>query len=129
MDNVEKVEHEVETIQRNLGGLVGELDHRRKELFDLKLQLRRHAVPLIVVGSALLALLAAGVTTLIVRRRRRRTLRARAGRFREAIRRMTAHPEQVAETSPRVGKKIASAGGSAAASVIGKKLAQRLLHA
>jgi hypothetical protein len=128
MDNVEKVEHEVEAIQRNLGGLVGELDHRRKELFDLKLQVRRHAVPLIVAGGALLALLAAGVVAVVVRKRRRRTLRARANRFREALRRMTDHPEQVAEPKPHVGKKIASAGGSAAASVIGKKLAQRFLH-
>jgi hypothetical protein len=129
MDNVEKVEHEVETIQQNLGGLVGELDHRRKELFDLRLQLRRHAVPLIVAGSALFVLIAAGITTAVIRRRRQRTLRARAGRLREALRRMTAHPDQVAEASPHVGKKIASAGGSAAASVIGKKLAQRLLRA
>lgn len=129
MDNVEKVENEVEKIQRNLGGLVGELDHRRKELFDVRLQLRRHAVPLIVVGSALLALIATGITAAVIRRRRRRTLRARAWRFREALHRMTAHPEQVAEPSPRVGKKIASAGGSAAASVIGKKLAQRLIGA
>ena len=128
MDNVEKVEHEVEAIQRNLGGLVGELDHRRKELLDLKLQVRRHAVPLMVAGGALLALIAAGVVAVVVRKRRRRTLRARANRFREALRRMTAHPEQVAESKPHVGKKIASAGGSAAASVIGKKLAQRLLH-
>jgi hypothetical protein len=62
-----------------------------------------------------------------VRGRRRQALRARVRRLQRAIARMVADPELVAVGSPRVGRKILAAGGSATASVLGRRLAQRLI--
>jgi hypothetical protein len=47
-------------------------------------------------------------------------------RLRKALRRISAHPEQLAGP-PSVSRKVAAAGGSAIASALGKRLARRLV--
>jgi len=126
--DVDSLERDIEEIRGNLGGLIGELDHRRHEAFDLRRQLRRHGL---FFGLTLLA--AAGLATsgiLIYRERvrRRRALPARLRRLHSAVSRMVAKPERVAQSPPRVGKKILAAGGTAIASVIGRRVAQRFVN-
>jgi hypothetical protein len=57
------LEHQIEALRSELGDLVGELDRRRHEVMDVRLQLRRHprilafavaAVGLIVAGRVVL---------------------------------------------------------------------------
>jgi hypothetical protein len=63
-----ELEHQIEDLRTELGALVQELDRRRHDAFDLRLQLRRHARAVAIV-SGLLALLVAR-RVWIVRRRR-----------------------------------------------------------
>ena len=100
----EAIEHEIGGIRGALTGILRELDHRRHELADWRLQLRRHAVAL-AVGATAIALLV-GVAAL--RRRRRRP------------------PRRVEE--PSMAKKILGAALAAAASVAAKAGAKRLVE-
>lgn len=121
--------NEIDEIRGNLDGLIDELDHRRHELLDVRLQLRRHAVAVIVGAVALAGLVAKEIALAVHRGRQRRTLRARLGRLRTAVARMIDDPDRVAKESPNVGKKILAAGATAAASIFGKRFARRLVRA
>ncbi len=77
-----QLEHDIEAIRDNLGGLVGELDRRRHRVFNIRAQLRDHAIPLAIGMVTLAGLLAGGVA--VVRARRRPTLTKRASRLRQA---------------------------------------------
>ena len=126
-ENVEALQREIESIRTGLDGMVGELDRRRHTLFDLRSQLRRHAIPLVALGAALLGIAAGGIALGVSHRRRRARLGPRLGRFQEALRRMVDQPGRVA-SSPGVGRKIIGAGGAAAASVLAKRLAGSLFR-
>ena len=126
-DKVEALAREVETIQGNLGHLVSELDERRRAFFDVRSQARRHPLILGGVAAGLVAAVA-GTIILVVRHRRREQSAARRwARWRQAAVRAGAHPERVAERTPGVGRKVASAGGAAVASVLGRRLAKRFV--
>ena len=125
--NVEALQREIEVIREGLDGMVGELDRRRHALFDVRSQLRRHTVPIIAVAAALLGIVAGGIALGVAHRRRRARLAARLTRFRQALRRMIDKPARVANT-PTVGQRILGAGGAAAASAIGKRMAGNLLR-
>ena len=125
--NVEALQREIEVIREGLDGMVGELDRRRHTLFDVRTQLRRHTVPLVAIGAALLGIVAGGIALAVVHRRRRARLPARLTRLQQALRRMIDKPARVANT-PTVGQRIIGAGGAAAASAIGKRLAGNLLR-
>ena len=126
--DVDSLERDIEQIRGNLGGLIGELDHRRHEAFDLRRQLRRHGLFFGLTLLAVVGLATSGILIYRERARRRRALPARLRRLRVAVRRMVAQPERVAEPQPRVGKKILAAGGTAIASVIGRRVAQRIIN-
>ena len=126
---VERLEHDVDQIRGQIGSLVRELDHRRHAAFDLRLQFRHHAGRLVVVGVALCAIVAGGVAYVAARLRRRRSIRMRVNRLRDALRRIGAHPERVAERTPKVSRKMLAAGGSAIAAAVGKRIAKRLVSA
>ena len=124
---MEALQREVESIRSGLDGMVGELDRRRHALFDVRSQLRRHGVPLVALGAALLAIAAGGIALGVAHRRRRARLGPRLARLHRALRRMADQPGRVAN-SPTVGRRILGAGGAAAASVLAKKLASNLLR-
>ncbi len=126
-ENVEALQREIESIRAGLGGMVDELDRRRHTLFDVRSQFRRHTVPLIAVGAALLGIAAGGIALGVAHRRRRARFGPRLARVREALRRMFDQPGRVANTQS-VGRKIVGAGGAAAASVIAKRLAGNLFR-
>jgi 1,4-dihydroxy-2-naphthoyl-CoA synthase len=117
---------EVEVIQGNLGELVTELDQRRHALLDVRRQLRRHPLVLALAAAGAIAAVGGTIALVVRRRRRRRSLAARWGRLRAAVARIGQHPERVARRPPGVGRKIAGAGGSAMASVLGRRVAKRL---
>jgi hypothetical protein len=120
------LEHEVEEIRENMTEIVGELDRRRHEVFDLGSQLRKNAAPLAAAGLGVV-FIAAGATTLSVRRRRRRNRPfAKARRFGEALSRMIEHPELVARPRPSIGRKALEAVVSVVAGSLAKTLTERL---
>jgi hypothetical protein len=120
--DVNDVQREVRAISDRLGGLVGQLDERQRDLFDVK----RHPAGMIAVAVAVAGVVAGIVTWLVVRRRRRHSLPERVTVLREALRRISAHPERIAK-SEGVTRKSLMAAGTAAASVVGRRLAQRLM--
>jgi hypothetical protein len=71
-----EIEHEIECLRSELGGLVHELDRRRHEAVDVRLQIRRHPRA-VALALSLVALTIVGRFT-VLRRRRADTLRTRA---------------------------------------------------
>ena len=115
---------EIATVRYELDELLSELDRRRHELFDVRLQLRRHALGATLTTLAFVATASAGVGFSVWRQRRRQRVTAQAGRLRHAIARMTEHPERVA-AEPTIPGKIIAAAASAAAAALVKKLLER----
>ncbi len=128
-EQVDTLEQEVDRIRGNIGALVRELNHRRHDAFDLKLQFRRHTGRLVLVGVAFVALVAGSIALARARLQRRRTIHAKVNRLRTALRRIAAHPERVAERTPNVPRKLLAAGGSAIAAAFGKRIAKRIVAA
>ena len=124
---VDALEREVDRIRSNIGELIRELNHRRHEALDLRLQLRQHAGRVLLVGAVVVATIAGGIALILARLRRRRSVRVRVSQLRGALRRLSKHPELLAEHGPSVSRKVAAAGGGAIASVLGKRLAKRLV--
>lgn len=63
---------DIDATHRRLEGLLGELDRRRREAFDLKLQMRRHPVVFAVGAALVLAALGGGTSLAVMRMQRRR---------------------------------------------------------
>jgi hypothetical protein len=126
-DEVDALERDVDRIRSNIGELIRELNYRRHEAFDLKLQFQRHAARVILAGVGMVAVVAGAIALAVARRRRQRSIGARMTRLRAALRRISAHPEELAGRQPSVSRKVAAAGGGAIASVLGKRLARRLV--
>ena len=92
---VKSLESEIERSRRRLDAYVDELDRRRHRLVSLS----RHPWPAAAGALGAVALVAGAVV--LNRRRSRRIHRSRrkARNFREALLRMTEHPERVASDS------------------------------
>jgi hypothetical protein len=110
----EKLEHHVEQIREGLTQVVSELDRRRHELMDWRLQLKRNKGPLLGIGGALA--LAGGVVAGIGLYRARH--KPPVPLFRRRPR-----PPLVQQES--VGHKVLSAGLAALIAVVAKAVAQR----
>jgi hypothetical protein len=124
--NARGIEAEVDAVRNELTTLVAELDRRRHELFDVKLQLRRHVLPVVVTTLVGSAALAAAVALGVRRSRQRRTLPARGRRVSEAVGRLLDHPERVG-TEPTIVERIAATAGSTVAVYLVKLALDRAL--
>jgi hypothetical protein len=128
----ERLEREVEAIRGNLDGIVSELDLRRHELTDWRLQARRHRGTLILVGTMLLAVAATFIAFAIRDRRLKRRMAASGRGMVRRLRRKLAgaldDTEKLARPSPTVGQKIAVAAGTTIAATASKLLVSRVLQ-
>ena len=120
-----QLEGDIAALREDLGVLVAELDRRRHELVDVKLQLKRHAGGAALFGVALVATAAGFVWLGMWRAQRREHVMSRAGRLREAVARMVDRPERVA-AEPTVAAKILTAAATAAVATLVKKGLERL---
>ncbi|HEX9048905.1 MAG TPA: hypothetical protein VF841_00055 [Anaeromyxobacter sp.] len=121
---VGRVSGEIDTLRHELGALVAELDRRRREAFDLGLQVRRHPVA-VAVAAATLALAVGGLVALAVSARRER--RRPATRVREtgrALQRILERPHRVG-VEPTLSRKVVAAIATAAAATLARRLIQR----
>ena len=119
-----EIESDIEHLRRWLDRSLAELDRRRHELTDVKLQMRKHPVAFIGAG-AVLVLMLGGVGYAVYRSRKRQELPAKAKRLRIAIGRAVDAPEKVARGEPPVWEKIAAAVGTTIAVSLTKKLIDR----
>ena len=71
----QEIELEIESLRTDLADLMGELDRRRHEALDLRLQVRRHALLVgVAAGTVVLGLVAAVALRSHARQRRERML-------------------------------------------------------
>ncbi len=120
-DAVGRVEGEIDSLRGELGGLVAELDRRRHEAFDLRLQLQRHPVAAAIAAAAA-ALVVGGAIALVVRgRRERRRPAVRARETRRALARLLEHPDRVA-AERGVANRVATAVLTLAATTLAKRI-------
>jgi hypothetical protein len=122
----QQLEREIETLRDDMGGIVHEIDRRRHELTDWRLQLHRHRNKLIAVGSGLA--LWAGMR--IWRHRRRARPEERARRLEAALERILENPDALAPKKPgmagHVAKGIALGAAGAVARPIRRNVAASL---
>ena len=119
-----KIEREIEHLRTRLDRSLAELDRRRHELVDLKLQARRH--PRVIVGAGVVVLgLLGGVAFAIWHAKKRNELPQRARRIQIAFGRAMEHPHKVARGDAPAWEKILAAVGTTVAVSLTKKLLDR----
>ena len=123
----EQLEREIETIRGNLAEVVKELDRRRHEFLDWRMQLKRHASALWIAAAGAGTIVAGMIILSIWRSQRRERPVVKAQRLRLALARMMDKPERVARPRPRIVRKFAAAAASAAAGLLAQKISQRVL--
>jgi hypothetical protein len=126
-ENSRQLEGEIAVLRNELTGLVTELDRRRHELTDFKLQARRHVVGMTLTGAGLLASAAGFAWLSVWRSRRGSQATARMGRLREAVSRMVDRPDRVA-AEPGIPARILTAAATAAVATAIKKVLERSLQ-
>lgn len=119
-----QLETEIEHLRGRLDRSLAELDRRRHEYTDVRLQLRKH--PQVVAGAGVVvALVAGGIALAIWRGKKRKQPVQKAKRFRLALNRAVDHPDRVAKGQPNVAEKILAAIGTTIAVSLTKKLLDR----
>ena len=122
------VEREIEHLRTRLDRSLAELDRRRHELTDVKLQVKRH--PEVLWGAGGVLLLVAGVIAVTVMRAKKRDeLPAKAHRLRIAFGRAVDQPKKVARGEAPVWEKIVASVGTTIAVSVTKKLIERAWNA
>jgi hypothetical protein len=124
----EVIEGRIGLIRHELGELVAELDRRRHEATDIRLQMKRHPM---IAGAAAVTVAAAigGVIAFAIWNARRRERPAeKARRARRAMQRLMDDPDHMAR-EPSVTEKILAAAGTAAASLLVKRAFDRAMPA
>ena len=122
-ETVGKVSGEIESIRGEIGALVAELDRRRHEAFDLRLQARRHPVALAIVAVTLALAVGGLVALAVTARERRRRPSVRARETRRALQRNLQKPHRVA-AEPSLPGKIIAAAATATAATLARRLVQ-----
>jgi hypothetical protein len=120
-----RLAREIDDIRGEIAALVDELDRRRRELFDVRLQMQRHPVAVSVAGLTLGALLGGAVALVVYNARRKRRTTYKAKQLRTAFDRMMEHPERVARGEPPPGEKIIAAVGTALATLLVRRAFDR----
>jgi hypothetical protein len=124
-----EIEREIDDVRVRLDKTLAELDRRRHELMDVKLQVRKHPETL-AIAAGVLVLAAGGIYLAVRRTQKRNEPLERARRFRlatkRAVTRAVEHPERVAREPP-VWEKIAAAVGTTIAVALTKRLLDRTL--
>ena len=123
----ESLEQEVEAIRGNVTQIASELDHRRHELFDWRLQLRKHASAIALAATAAALLVGGTIGWRTWHRRRNTRPLNKVRQLRLAFLRVVAHPERVARPQPSLGAKALSAAVTGTVGVLAKSLTQRIV--
>jgi hypothetical protein len=119
-----EIEREIEYQRTRLDRSLAELDRRRHELTDIRLQMRKHPAVFIGAGVAV-ALMLGGVGFAIYRSRKREDLPQKVKRLRIAGRRALDQQAKLVRAQPPVWQKMAAAVGTTIAVSLAKKMVER----
>jgi hypothetical protein len=125
-ETARQLDSEIAALREELSALVAELDRRRHEALDVRLQVKRHGLELALTGAALIAA-ASGFVWLKSRRSRRRAgWRGQLERLRDAVTpsRKAADRAQ----GPRAVTSILTAAANAGVAAVIKKGLERALR-
>jgi hypothetical protein len=106
------IEREIGDLRQELGGIVNELDRRRHEAFDVRLQLRRHRTAVVTAGAVALLFAVGGFVAWRTARLRQDRLAVRLQNLGRAIAIMSRNPdrlERALEGRPDPGRAAFSA--------------------
>jgi hypothetical protein len=123
-----RIEGRIEGLRSELGDLVAELDRRRREALDLRLQIRRHPVAAAIAAVAVATVVGSLLAMAVHGRRVRRRPLEKARRARDAMQRLMDDPAHLAREST-VGEKILAAAGTASATLLVKRVLDQVLPA
>lgn len=119
-----EIERDIEHLRSRLDKSLAELDRRRHELTDVRLQMQRH--PGVFIGAgAVVALMIGGVAFAVWRSRKREELPQKARRLRIAVGRAVDDPKKVARGEAPIWEKIVAAVGTTIAVNLTKKMIDR----
>lgn len=119
-----EIEREIDHLRKRLDRSLAELDRRRHELMDVKLQMRKHPQVFIVAGGVVV-LMMGGVAFAVWRSHKRDEPAQKARRIRIAIGRAVDKPEKVARGEAPAWEKILAAVGTTIAVSLTKKFIER----
>ena len=125
-ETVRQLSGEIVMLREDLARLVAELDRRRHEALDVKLQVKRHALGVVLAGAAVVAA-PFGLRLAARRARPQRGLLAKVRQVRDGLSRIVEKPERVA-TQPAVLTTIITAAANAAGAIVIKKMLERSLE-
>lgn len=132
-NRVRELAREIDELREEMTPLLRELDQRRTNALDLRLQARRHLVPVTLAALGVAGLTGYSVWSWIHERHERRRPVVRARRLRRAVSRMIDEPERVAAGDPSgmraIGIAIARAAATAAASLAARRAVERFAAA
>jgi len=123
------LERQIDTLRGELADLVEELDRRRREALDVRLQLRRHAPQLIVFAAVTLLLGGTGWTIAAYARRQRRRPLVRAQNIARALALIAREPDKLVraiERRPEPSTTLLKALGRVAGTVGERAVASRM---
>jgi hypothetical protein len=106
------LESEIGRLRDDLDAMIGELDRRRHEALDVRLQLRRHSGVVAAVGGVAVVLVLAGFAAWTASRRRQDRLLVRLQNLARAVVIMSRNParlERALEGRAQPGAAVASA--------------------
>jgi hypothetical protein len=123
-----EIEREIEHVRARLDRSLAEIDRRRHELTDLRLQMRKHPGVFIGVGGFLFVIVG-GVVLAVWRSHKRDALPEKVKRLRVAVERAVDKPRKVARGDAPPWEKILAAVGTTLAVGVTKRLLDRLWSA
>ncbi len=126
-ETVRRLEGRITTLRGELGELVADLDRRRQEALDVRLQVRRHAGEITLTSAALVGAAAGYVGLSVWRARRRQRLAARVGRVQPTLSRLIAGRAGVA-AEPTIARRIARATANGAAVALIRMVLRRVVR-
>jgi len=121
----DELEVEVERRLSGLATIVDELDLRRHELLDWRLQVQAHARTLRKAATVAAVVGVVAIAVSIRRNRQRRRLVARAERVTEALSRILEHPDRVARPEPSATRRALTGLLAGVAGLIVRRFAER----
>lgn len=132
-DRVKEIAEEIHELRDEVTPLLTELDRRRRDALDWKLQARQHVLPVSIAALCIAGLTGYAIWSSVHERHERHRPVVKVRRLRRAVTRMIDEPERVAAADPSglrsIGIAVARTAATAAASLVVRRAVERFVAA